>query len=181
VGYLKTILTYNLPSEAEVDRAFLESRGIAVCLLNANTSRNELGAPFFVQLQVMDEDVENACRLINAMNPQRFGSIARVNEIDRQIRRAIARIGFIAVPVGIAVGMATYFLTPSPAHPPTMYRRRHLVIFDVRVELAIAAGVAAGVAAAVLDGRRRTKGPNPPPDPAPGKVPPDREQDPPLG
>ena len=62
MAYLKTLLTYNMPSEAEVDKAFLESRGIAVCLLNANTSRNELGAPFYVQLQVNAEDLERARR-----------------------------------------------------------------------------------------------------------------------
>jgi hypothetical protein len=30
MSYLKTILTYNLPSEAEVDRAFLESHGAGI-------------------------------------------------------------------------------------------------------------------------------------------------------
>lgn len=55
--YLKTVLTYDRPSEAEVDKAFLESNGITVCLLNANTSRNELGAPFYIRLQVPDEEL----------------------------------------------------------------------------------------------------------------------------
>ena len=78
MAYLKTVLTYNQPSEAEVDKAFLESHGLTVCLLNANTSRNELGAPFYIQLQVADEEYERARRLIQEANPQRFGSADRV-------------------------------------------------------------------------------------------------------
>ena len=117
MGYLRTILTYNVPSEAEIDKAFLESRGISVCLLNANTSRNELGAPFFVRLQVMEDDAEKARNLIKQANPQRFGSNERVNEIDRQIKRAFAGFVLIAIPVGVIVGLATYFLTVDPAHP----------------------------------------------------------------
>ena len=161
MAYLKTLLTYNMPSEAEVDKAFLESRGIAVCLLNANTSRNELGAPFYVQLQVNAEDLQAARALIMQVNPQRFGSSARVDEIDTQIKRAFVRYVLIAVPAGIIVGLATYFLTPSPAHPPTTFRRRYTVVWDVRVELGIATGILASVAAAAWDSRRRAKGQGP--------------------
>jgi len=52
VGYPKTIVTYDRPSEAEVDKAFLESRGFAVCLLNGNTARNELGPAFYTRLSL---------------------------------------------------------------------------------------------------------------------------------
>jgi hypothetical protein len=110
VGYLKTILTYNIPAEAEIDKAFLESNGIASCLLNANTSRNELGAPFYVRLQVMEADVGRACDLIREVNPSRFGSAERVDEIDRQIRRSLGRFAAVAVPVAIAAGFAAYLL-----------------------------------------------------------------------
>jgi hypothetical protein len=134
VGYLKTILTYNIPAEAEVDKAFLESNGIASCLLNANTSRNELGAPFYVRLQVMEADVGRACDLIREANPRRFGSVERVDEIDRQIRRSLVRFVAMALPAGIAAGWAAYLLFP-------------------RTELAIFVGAAASIAAAALLGR----------------------------
>jgi hypothetical protein len=134
VGYLKTILTYNIPAEAEVDKAFLESNGIASCLLNANTSRNELGAPFYVRLQVMEADVGRACDLIKEANPRRFGSVERVDEIDRQIRRSLVRFVAMALPAGVAAGGAAYLLFS-------------------RIELAIFVGAAASIAAAALLGR----------------------------
>jgi hypothetical protein len=155
-GYLRTILTYNIPSEAEVDKAFLESNGIAACLLNANTSRNELGAPFYVRLQVMEEDVANACRLIGQVNPQRFGSRERVDEIDHQIKRALARFALIAVPLGIAAGVATNFLAAGFAASQPIYSRRLWVTPNVRVELSIFIGIAATLLAAVWNSRRRT-------------------------
>ncbi len=157
MGYLKTVLTYNLPSEAEVDKAFLESRGIAVCLLNANTSRNELGTPFYIQLQVKEEDAEAARRLIHEVNPQRFGSRARVDEIDRQVKRALAWFAMAAVPAGVAVGLATYTFTPNPARQPVMWARWHWVSPDVRVELSIAAAIAAGILVATLGRPGRAK------------------------
>jgi hypothetical protein len=163
MGYLTTILTYNIPAEAEVDKAFLESRGIAVCLLNANTSRNELGAPFYVRLQVNPDDAENARSLIMQVNPRRFGSAERADELDRLVRRSVARFALVALPVGILAGLAVYLLTPKPIHDPTAYRRRYLVIYDVRVELGVVAGLAAGISAAAWDSRRRRKGEGPPP------------------
>src|ERR1700722_10751832 len=140
MSYLKTILTYNLPSEAEVDRAFLESHGIEVCLLNANTSRNELGAPFFVRLQVMEEDAEKAQALIKESNPQRFGSSERVDEIDRQVKRALARFVIFGLPAGIAAALAVYFLTVEPAHALPVRIRGSWVVPDSRLELSIVAG-----------------------------------------
>jgi len=155
MGYLKTILTYNVPSEAEVDRTFLESHGIAVCLLNANTSRNELGAPFFVRLQVMEENAERARGLIKQANPQRFGSSERVNEIDRQIKRALARIACVGIPVGIAVGLAAYFLTADPAHARPIRVRGSWIVPDFRLELSILAGFAASIGATMWINRKR--------------------------
>jgi hypothetical protein len=154
-GYLRTILTYNVPSEGEVDKAFLESHGIEACLLNANTSRNELGAPFYVRLQVADGDVEKACSLIRQVNPQRFGSIARVDEIDRQIKRALARFALVALPVGIAAATAAYFLAASlpQANPITI--RRFWVTPNIRMDLAIGIGLAASIASSMWTGRAR--------------------------
>ncbi|MEO7415024.1 MAG: hypothetical protein ABIZ81_16915 [Opitutaceae bacterium] len=100
MGYLKTILTYHQPSEAEVDKAFLESHGFDVCLLNGNTSRNELGAPFYIQLQVVEEHHARATAILREANPARFGSPARVAELDRQIKRTFFATLLGAVPFG---------------------------------------------------------------------------------
>ena len=154
MSYLKTILTYNVPSEAEVDKAFLESHGLTVCLLNANTSRNELGAPFFVQLQVMAEEAENARNLIRQVNPSRFGSSERVSEIDRQIKRALMRFLLVAIPVGVLTGLVAYSLIPDPSHPRPVWFQRHWVDLDFRLEAAVLIGAATSVITAVIDGRR---------------------------
>ncbi len=54
MAYLRTVLSYQLPSEAELDKSFLESHGITVYLMNNQTTRNELGPLFWIQLQVPD-------------------------------------------------------------------------------------------------------------------------------
>jgi hypothetical protein len=154
-GYLRTILTYSIPSEGEVDKAFLESHGIAACLLNANTSRNELGAPFFVRLQVAASDVEKACSLIRQVNPQRFGSSARVDEIDRQIKRALGRFALVALPIGIGVGLATYFLAANLPQANPIAIRRFWVTPNFRIDLAIGIGLAASILASTWAARRR--------------------------
>jgi hypothetical protein len=154
-GYLRTILTYNIPSEAEVDKAFLESNGIAACLLNANTSRNELGAPFYVRLQVMEGDVATACRLIGQVNPKRFGSKERVDEIDQQIKRALVRFALVPLPLGIAAGAAMFILTSGLTTPHPVYVRRFWVIPNIRVELSILTFGVATVLAAMRSGRTR--------------------------
>lgn len=154
-GYLRTILTYSIPSEAEVDEAFLESNGIAACLLNANTSRNELGAPFFVRLQVMEGDVEAACSLIREVNPKRFGSVERVSEIDRQIKRALVRFACVALPVGTAIGVAAYLLAAGLVAPYPVGVRHFRVTPNLRLDLALFAGLAASVLVAARGGRSR--------------------------
>jgi hypothetical protein len=154
-GYLRTILTYNLPSEAEVDKAFLESNGIAACLLNANTSRNELGAPFFIRLQVMENDVENACSLIRQANPSRFGSSERVREIEGEIRRALIRFSCLALPLGIAAGAAAYLVAGGlPAAQP-LSLHHFWVRPNVRVDLSLLVGLGVSVAVAAASGRTR--------------------------
>jgi hypothetical protein len=155
VGYLKTILTYNIPAEAEVDKAFLESNGITSCLLNANTSRNELGAPFYVRLQVMDADVDRACELIREANPKRFGSAERVDEIDRQIRRSLARFAALSLPAGIAAGWAAYLLSAGVATHPMFLGHPRVSAPNFRVELAIVVGAASSIAGATFLGRPR--------------------------
>lgn len=114
MSYLKTILTYHLPSEAEVDRSLLESHGITVNLLNAHTARNELGAPFHIRLQVPDEEVEEAVRIIREFNPQRFGSAENVKQIERELGWVLLQLtGFVVGAVGVV-----YVFTPSDGLDP---------------------------------------------------------------
>jgi hypothetical protein len=145
MGYLKTVVTYHQPSEAEVDKAFLESHGISVCLLNANTSRNELGAPFYVQLQVVDEEYERAVQILSEANPQRFGSIERVADIDRMIKQGFLRFFVVAVPVALLM----FWWAPLPRmhSEPQLFGARKVRVADWRLEIAILAGLAAGTCA----------------------------------
>lgn len=110
MSYLETVLTYGRPSNAKVDKAFLESHGITVFLLNANTARSELGAPYFIRLQVMAEDRERATEILRQANPSRFGSATRVEGIDRQIRRSVSWFLLAALPAGFLA----YWRLPEP-------------------------------------------------------------------
>lgn len=118
MSYLKTILTYHLPSEAEVDKSLLESHGISVNLLNAHTTRNELGAPFHIRLQVPSEQVEEAVAIIRQFNPQRFGSVENVKQIERELIRTL--LG--AVVWMVAAIVLVYVLTPEGGTEPRWVR-----------------------------------------------------------
>ncbi|MEO6569802.1 MAG: hypothetical protein ABIO94_13650 [Opitutaceae bacterium] len=148
MGYLKTILTYHRPSEAEVDKAFLESHGFNVCLLNGNTSRNELGAPFYIQLQVVEEHHARATAILREANPSRFGSPARVAELDRQIKKTIFSVLLGAIPAG-ALG---FFLCPAP---PEFFGPGQKSTADFRVPVAMGAAFFGGYS--VLKLSRRLK------------------------
>lgn len=151
MAYLKTVLTYDRPSEAEVDKAFLESNGITVCLLNANTSRNELGTPFYIRLQVPDEELRRATHLLREMNPSRFGSQAKVDEIARDFQRSMGLFFLGAIPVAVIF----YMITPAPIPPPynaPLYQRRDP---DLRPIISFFAGLLGGTLAGYL-GRKRS-------------------------
>jgi hypothetical protein len=137
MSYLRTVVTYHQPSEAEVDKAFLESHGIAVCLLNANTSRNELGAPFYIQLQVPEIDYDRAVAVLKEANPQRFGSAERVAEIEKSIKRALLRFILPALIFGIVI----FFFVPAPIH---------LYELDLRPRAAVLGGIIAGMLSVFL-------------------------------
>jgi hypothetical protein len=108
MAYLRTVLSYQLPSEAELDKSFLESHGLTVYLMNNQTTRNELGPLFWIQLQVPDEEWLSANQILREARPERFGSVERVNEIDRVIKR-----GVLCALVGGAVsGVLAYFVAP---------------------------------------------------------------------
>ncbi len=156
MGYLKTVLTYDRPSEAEVDKAFLESRGFAVCLLNGETTRNELGAPFYIQLQVNADDFEAAWNALRATNTQRFGSPFRVDEIDQTLKRSAVFFFAAAIPAGLVA----YWLMPSirgGAMPPATRGWPVLghgwITPDMRVVVAILVAILAGVASATFAAR----------------------------
>jgi hypothetical protein len=108
MAYLRTVLSYQLPSEAELDKSFLESHGLTVYLMNNQTTRNELGPLFWIQLQVPDEEWLSANQILREARPERFGSVERVNEIDREIKlRACSALAGAAV-----LGVLAYFLAP---------------------------------------------------------------------
>jgi len=156
VAYLQTLLTYSIPSEAEVDRAFLESHGINVCLLNANTSRNELGAPFFVRLQVNAEDLAEAHRLIAEVNPSRFGSAERAEEIDRMVKRAALRFVLVALPLAIVAAVAVYRLFTAPAQgQPIRVRPQLFGSPNLPAEMALSTGLAVAVIVGIWLNRRQ--------------------------
>ena len=136
MSYLRTVITYNQPSEAEVDKAFLESHGMAVCLLNANTSRNEWGAPFYIQLQVSEDEYPRAVALLKAANPQRFGSAARVAEIEQSIVRGLT---WFSIPT-IGFGIIGFFLADAPSG----YE------MDMRMPTALSVGGLAGIIAVLV-------------------------------
>lgn len=109
MSYLKTILTYHMPSEAEVDKSLLESHGFTVNLLNANMTRNEIGAPFHIQLQVPGEEAEEAVAILKQFNPQRFGSAENVRQIERELGRNLVWI----LALSTLAGLGVYFATPN--------------------------------------------------------------------
>ena len=106
MAYLKTVLTYHMPSEAEVDKSLLESHGLTVNLLNNNEARNELGAPFHIQLQVPGEQADEAVRILKEFNPQRFGSAENVRKIEKELGGMLVK----AVVVLAVVRVVVYFL-----------------------------------------------------------------------
>lgn len=107
MAYLKTILTYHLPSEAEIDKSLLESHGLTVNLLNNNEARNELGAPFHIQLQVPDEEVAQAVAVLKEFNPQRFGSMENVRTIEKELAgKALKLVGYVVVIGGLVFALS---------------------------------------------------------------------------
>jgi hypothetical protein len=109
MAYLRTVLSYQLPSEAELDKSFLESHGLTVYLMNNQTTRNELGPLFWIQLQVPDEEWLSADQILREARPERFGSVERVNGIDRVIKR-----GAVSALMGaVGLGVLAYFAVPA--------------------------------------------------------------------
>lgn len=142
MSYLETVLTYDRPSEAEVDKAFLESHGITVHLLNANTARNELGAPFFIRLQVMAEDRDEALAILREANPTRFGSAERVAEIEKDMKRSVLWFLGGALPCGAI----TYLMVQAPAWEGPVVRLDSVEPPDMRPLAALCGAFLGGLA-----------------------------------
>jgi hypothetical protein len=152
MSYWKTVLSYNNPSEAESDKAFLESSGFDVYLLNANESRNELGAPFHIQLQVLGEQHIEAVKVLREVNPERFGSVTKVAEIEKDLIRSAIRFLMFGLP---AAGI-TFFIQPKPA------KREYDEILtqltgpatDDRIVISIAIGLFFGILATMIRNKK---------------------------
>lgn len=87
----RIVLTYPKRIDAEIDRSMLEGEGIAVNLLNHDSSMTELGSAFQIQLQVPAEDYERAVALIKSKHPERFGSLDRARKEEEAIGRGFRR------------------------------------------------------------------------------------------
>lgn len=133
MSYLKTILTYHLPSEAEVDKSLLESHGIIVNLLNAHTTRNELGAPFHIRLQVPDDQVDEAVSIIRQFNPQRFGSVENVRQIERELIRTLLGAVVWVVAAIVLVYALSPLIGPEPRWVDALVSGSGLGIFAYAV------------------------------------------------
>ena len=144
MGYFRTVLTYQLPSEAELDKSYLEAQGITVYLMNNLTTRNELGPAFWIQLQVAEADWPSATRILQEARPERFGSAARVDELDRAIKR-----GAVGAFLGVVVaGLLAYFMLPEAVSGEIFH-------WDSREQPILYVCLAGAVAGWRLAGRRR--------------------------
>jgi hypothetical protein len=126
MAYLRTVLSYQLPSEAELDKSFLESHGLTVYLMNNQTTRNELGPLFWIQLQVPDDEWLSANEILREARPERFGSVERVNEIDRVIKRGL----LCALAGAVVLGVLAYFVAPMiwPGEGPDLVREQTVMV-----------------------------------------------------
>ncbi len=104
MAYFQTVLTYQLPSEAELDKSYLEAQGITVHLVS-NLNTGELGPAFWIRLQVAKEDWPAATQILREARPDKFGSAERVNEIDRVLKRGALR----ALAGATILGVIAYF------------------------------------------------------------------------
>lgn len=95
MSFLKTILTYDVPSQAEVDQSFLEANGFTVYLMNAEVTRFEIGRPFDIHLQVPADQAVAADALLRQVHPERFGSAANVRKIEKSMRRSAAQLALL--------------------------------------------------------------------------------------
>jgi hypothetical protein len=109
MSYLKTLLTYRVPGEAEVDKSLLESHGIAVNLLNDRSPPSDLVFPFAIELQVAEERYTEAFAILKEFNPERFGSAERVMQLEKALWVSVRR--FLAA--GVVLSVLAWFIVGS--------------------------------------------------------------------
>jgi hypothetical protein len=112
----QTVLTYQLPAEAELDKSYLEAQGITVHLVS-NLNTGELGPAFWVRLQVAGDDWLVATQILREARPDKFGSAERVNEIDRVLKRGALR----ALAGATILGVVAYFVVSRTNSSETSY------------------------------------------------------------
>jgi len=113
MAFLKTILTYSVPSEAEVDQSLLRANGFTVNLMNSEITRSYLGRAFDIQLQVPDDEAEAAIALLREFRPERFGSVENVRKIEQGMRRSFREFA-----LAFAVAAVAAFFTSHTGEPP---------------------------------------------------------------
>jgi len=91
MSLLKCVVSYQNRAEADIDKSLLESRGIIANVMNAG-----LGSGF-IELQVTDERYEEAVSILRAARPERFGSPAAVQKIEKGIRRQAVRLALLCL------------------------------------------------------------------------------------
>jgi len=112
MSYQKTLLTYRVPGEAEVDKSLLESHGIAVNLLNDRSPPSDLVFPFAIELQVAEERYAEAFAILKEFNPERFGSAERVMQLEKALWAGVRRFSA----GGVVSAVLAWFIIGSLVH-----------------------------------------------------------------
>ncbi len=90
-----TILTYDDPSQAEVDQSMLEASGFTVFLTDYVMTQLDLGRAASIQLQVPSDQAAAASAFLRQANPARFGSAGSVQKIEKNIGKAVVRFSVL--------------------------------------------------------------------------------------
>ena len=115
----KTVLTYSLPIDAEVDKSMLESEGIVANLLNRESSLSGLGGPFLIQLQVGGEDFRRASELIRAKHPERFGQNENIRGAEAALARGVRRLlWFVLSSIALLFLVELFWARPGTTFDP---------------------------------------------------------------
>ena len=84
-----TILTYDDPSQAEVDQSLLEASGFTVFLTDFVMTQLDIGRAASIQLQVPSDQAAAASAFLRQANPSRFGDTATVRNIEQNIGKSV--------------------------------------------------------------------------------------------
>jgi uncharacterized membrane protein (DUF485 family) len=90
-----TILTYDDPSQAEVDQSLLEASGFTVFLTDFVMTQLDIGRAASIQLQVPSDQAAAASAFLRQANPSRFGDAATIQRIEQNIGRSVFRFSVL--------------------------------------------------------------------------------------